>query len=132
MPRKDNRVVLEAYPKLVAQFIIGDAQYKGRIRSASPGRKRTNRGAILEVLRGERQGKNEMSSSKMYGVTVKFAPSVEKTALDDTEGDTLDAVLCAVQAAWAYTKRDFLPAPYGIPPKHNDEGWIVDPSLLTS
>ena len=41
--------------------------------------------------------------------------------------DGLDALLCAIQAAWAYTKAD---AGYGIPAHCNpNEGWIVDPQL---
>jgi hypothetical protein len=41
--------------------------------------------------------------------------------------DNLDAVLCAIQAAWAYTQRD---EGYGIPAGCNkDEGWIVDPAM---
>ena len=43
-------------------------------------------------------------------------------------GDNLDALLCALQAAWAYTQRK---NGYGIPSKsHRGEGWIVDPGLL--
>ena len=41
----------------------------------------------------------------------------------DGTGDTLDCVLCLVQAAWAWMRRD---AGYGLP-LHIDpvEGWIV-------
>ena len=39
-----------------------------------------------------------------------------------------DSLLCAVQAAWAYEKRD---EGYGVPPECDpDEGWILDPALL--
>ena len=42
--------------------------------------------------------------------------------------DALDSLLCAVQAAWAYLKRD---DDYGVPPECDpDEGWILDPALL--
>ncbi|MFL5655604.1 MAG: hypothetical protein ACJ8CB_15685 [Ktedonobacteraceae bacterium] len=38
-------------------------------------------------------------------------------------GDDLDALLCAVQAAWVYTQRD---NGYGVPAQcERDEGWIV-------
>jgi hypothetical protein len=42
--------------------------------------------------------------------------------------DNLDAVLCAIQAAWAYTQRD---EGYGIPVEcSKDEGWIVSQETL--
>lgn len=39
----------------------------------------------------------------------------------------LDALLCAIQAAWAWTQRD---QGFGLP-KHVDplEGWIADPHV---
>lgn len=52
---------------------------------------------------------------------------VVSDCLDDPKGDKLDAVLCAMQAAWSWSQRQ---ARYGVP---NDcdllEGWIVDPCL---
>jgi hypothetical protein len=44
--------------------------------------------------------------------------------VDDAMGDELDAVLCAVQAGWAYLGRE---NGYGIPGGcDRGEGWIVD------
>ena len=41
----------------------------------------------------------------------------------DASGDTLDAVLCALQAAWAWQRRD---AGFGEPPQMDAlEGWIA-------
>ncbi|MFQ5717212.1 MAG: PAS domain-containing sensor histidine kinase, partial [Nitrospinales bacterium] len=49
----------------------------------------------------------------------------------DRQGDMLDAALCAVQAAWSYSKGK---PNYGIPdilhPILQAEGWIVDPALI--
>ena len=51
-----------------------------------------------------------------------------KTDIDineDASGDKLDAVLCAIQAAWAWKKRD---RRYGRPHSADKlEGWIADP-----
>jgi len=48
----------------------------------------------------------------------------------DIKGDSLDAVLCSLQAAWAWQQGK---PNYGIPAVHKNliqsEGWIVDPSL---
>jgi hypothetical protein len=49
--------------------------------------------------------------------------------LSDPSADALDSLLCAVQAAWAYENRD---ERYGVPSECDpDEGWILDPALLT-
>jgi hypothetical protein len=42
--------------------------------------------------------------------------------LDDGSGDLLDAVLCALLAAWGWQRRD---SHYGLPPHDALEGWIV-------
>jgi hypothetical protein len=48
---------------------------------------------------------------------------------DDPGADHLDALLCAVQAAWAWRCRD---AGYGLPADLDPlEGWITDPALLS-
>jgi len=58
-----------------------------------------------------------------YGLRVEAA----RTLADDPTGDQLDALLCAVQAAWAWTMREFH---YGAPRDADAlEGWIADPSL---
>jgi hypothetical protein len=44
----------------------------------------------------------------------------------DASGDTLDAVLCMVQAAWAAQRHAQGDALYGLPPDLDPlEGWIV-------
>ena len=54
--------------------------------------------------------------------------ALKQSCIDDTSGDMLDAVLCALQAAWAWSQRD---NNYGIPKHANKlEGWIADPELL--
>ena len=48
--------------------------------------------------------------------------------VDEPGADALDSLLCAVQAAWAYTRRD---EGWGVPPEcDRNEGWILDPALL--
>lgn len=44
---------------------------------------------------------------------------------EDPTADRLDALLCAIQAAWAWTQRHH---DYGVPqPVDTLEGWIADP-----
>jgi hypothetical protein len=46
----------------------------------------------------------------------------------DPSADALDSLLCAVQAAWAFSKKN---EGWGVPPECDpDEGWILDPALV--
>lgn len=59
----------------------------------------------------------------IYGFSV-LAPEF---LADDPGGDELDALLCAIQAAWSWTERSHsFRAPKDTNPA---EGWIADPSL---
>ncbi len=60
---------------------------------------------------------------------LELPDTLAESCMQDSKGDNLDAVLCALQAAWAFTQHD---DGYGIPSKsHSLEGWIVDPGLLS-
>jgi hypothetical protein len=51
--------------------------------------------------------------------------SLRRMCVDDAEGDSIDAVLAAVQAAWSWVRRN---DGYGVPQDCDlVEGWIVDP-----
>jgi hypothetical protein len=59
----------------------------------------------------------------LYG----FAIEAPVTLCDDPLGDHLDALLCAVQAGWAWRNRA---QGFGLPSDLDPlEGWIADPSL---
>jgi hypothetical protein len=46
--------------------------------------------------------------------------------IEEPQGDALDAVLCAVQAAWGHEARLQGSRLFGLPPKMDPlEGWIV-------
>ena len=49
--------------------------------------------------------------------------------VEDPKGDRLDALLCAVQAAWAWLNRDWL---VGNPRIDPVEGWIADPQIYVA
>ena len=105
------RVALEAYPGMLARAFVGRNSYKSDSREGrSPGREAA-RVAIVEALeRGE-----------ALGVTVEFSPGLRAACIDDPRADLLDAVLCAVQAAWAQGRPG-----YGLPADIDPvEGWIV-------
>jgi len=116
-PRQGRPVVLEAYPALVARALLGHAYKAG----AAGGAGRRARRALLARLGGAGAG-------RLYGVMlVRPAPRWTRMLLEDPRGDHLDALLAAVQAAWALGR----PArSYGMPAQPDRlEGWIADPAL---
>lgn len=62
-----------------------------------------------------------------YGLRVELTDEMAEMLIRDGMGDKLDALLCGVQAGWAFLQRD---SGYGIPGECDGvEGWIVDPGL---
>ena len=117
----DPRVAVEAYPAVVARRFLGRAAYKRDGVPDTPERKaareRLVSGLASEVLR------------MAYGFAVEMDGSWREEFVRDPSADALDSLLCAVQAAWSYTRKD---DGWGIPPGCDaDEGWILDPALLT-
>ncbi|MFN0161848.1 MAG: DUF429 domain-containing protein, partial [Burkholderiales bacterium] len=48
---------------------------------------------------------------------------LKRACIHDASGDSLDAVLCAMQAAWGALRRE---SNFGLPPESDAlEGWIV-------
>ncbi|MFC1965742.1 DUF429 domain-containing protein [Chloroflexota bacterium] len=116
-------IIVEGYPKLVAVKAIGRQGYKSDIPIAQNSRHREIRNSILKWIQSP-------AAQYIYGLSVGLAESVVLDCLDDAKGDKLDAVLCAIQAAWSLSQRQ---AGYGIP--HDCdllEGWIVDPSVINT
>ena len=111
-PGDRSRVALEAYPGLLARSIVRGS-YKSDTRAKQTVERARARGTILAALRS---GKHRL------GIRVRFSsPSLQRDALADGSGDSLDAVLCMVQAAWGSERRAF-GLPRAIPAC---EGWIV-------
>jgi hypothetical protein len=107
-----SRVAHEAYPGLLVRKQLGvRVSYKSDTRSEhTPERKAARRQVVKALFDG-----------KPLGIVLETKASVRKAMIDDGSGDTLDAAICAVQAAWASTRKDF-----GLPPRAFDgEGWIV-------
>ncbi len=113
----DGRVVVEAYPALVARKWAQHG-YKSDTKKKQTVAHRDARQAIVAGLRAECQAR--------YGFALALNDAMAADFIADPTGDALDAVLCAVQAAWACSRPD-----YGIPEGCAPlEGWIVDPDML--
>ena len=120
-PNGDGRVAVEAYPAVVARRFLARASYKNDERRKQTTAHRAARERLVAGLGSE-------ALKEAYGFTVVMDGYWEAELVRDPAADALDSLLCAVQAAWAYTKRD---ANYGVPPECDpDEGWILDPLLL--
>ena len=115
-----DRVAVEAYPAVVARRFLGRTAYKRDAVPDTPER-RSARETLLAGL-------ESTTLKETYGFTVQTDTSWKAEFVGDPSADALDSLLCAVQAAWAYQRRD---QNYGVPPECDpDEGWIVDPALL--
>jgi hypothetical protein len=116
----DERVAVEAYPAVVARRFLGRTAYKRDGVPDTPER-RSARETLLAGL-------ESAALREVYGFTVEMDVSWREEFVRDPSADTLDSLLCAIQAAWAYGRRD---DNYGVPPECDpDEGWILDPALL--
>jgi signal transduction histidine kinase len=122
-PTDEKRIVLEAYPALLARRFAG--KYKGTSKTFTHSEIQDARKAILKGI-----GSEEFIAE--FGFQVEIGEEITIKALEDERGDVLDSVLCAVQAGWAYHQKI---KGYGIPGASHSiiasEGWIVDPRLVT-
>lgn len=116
---EDSRVIVEAYPALVAQALAGTRQYKSDNRHKQTLEHQEARATMVTALATER-------CREAYGLVVDLPPTETERLVDDGGADFLDAVLCAIQAAWSSLQPN-----YGVPDSCDPrEGWIVDPSQL--
>ena len=110
------RVALEAYPGLLARELIGNTPYKSDDKAKQPPERLIARKQLLQVL--------ELGQTRL-GLRLKLTHAQHDTLVDDASGDSLDAVLCMVQAAWAQAQHEAGDAHYGLPDCDPLEGWIV-------
>jgi hypothetical protein len=112
------RIVVEAYPGVLARQLTGPHRsYKSDTRK--------------KQSESQRNSRNEMLAKITSGIlkdTFGFVVEAPTALTNDPTGDQLDALLCAMQAAWAWSRRD---ERYGAPETVDPlEGWIADPTLV--
>ena len=114
-PNSDPRIVLEGYPALVARRCIGRQSYKSDERAKQSQQQLLARRRLLDALCSP-------TLLTTYGLSLDLSPELRQQFIADPMGDYLDALFCAIQAAWAATQPE-----YGIPADCDvAEGWIVD------
>lgn len=112
-----QRLVVEAYPGILARTLIGRRSYKQDTKSKQ----------TIDQLRAREEMLHKITTGALqqsHGLSV-IAP---QDLANDPGADHLDALLCAIQAAWAWTNKD---KSFGAP-THLDtlEGWIADPEAI--
>jgi hypothetical protein len=118
-PNGEKRTIIEAYPALVARRIIDRTSYKNDTKKKQTVDQHRARWLIIDFLKSD-------SLTQAYGVRVHLSDAECNLCASDPTADRLDALLCAVQAAWASHRSD-----HGIPADADSlEGWICDPMLL--
>jgi len=106
------RIALEAYPGLLARELIGNRSYKSDDRSKQTPGRLIARKDLIDALE---QGRTRL------GLRIVLRHAQREGLVDDAGGDTLDAVLCLVQAAYGAQRPD-----WGLPAQVDPlEGWIV-------
>ncbi len=113
-----DRVALEAYPGLLAREIVKHRSYKSDDKTKQTPDRSLARKDILHAL--------DLGQTRL-GLRLKLSAAQHDKLLIDGTGDSLDAVLCMVQAAWAHQQHELGTAsgPYGLPEFDPLEGWIV-------
>lgn len=109
-----SRVALEAYPGLLARELVERRSYK----NDDPAKQTPDR----LIARKDLVAALETGRTRL-GLRLKVSHAQRDALVDDASGDSLDAVLCMVQAAWADREG---PPGWGLPADLDPlEGWIV-------
>lgn len=109
------RIALEAYPGLLARELVGQRSYKSDDKSKQTPDRWLARKDILHAL--------DLGQTRL-GLRLKLTSAQHDALLADGSGDSLDAVLCMVQAAWAQQQHEWV-GNFGLPSFDPLEGWIV-------
>ena len=111
-----SRVALEAYPGLLARELIGQRSYKSDETAKQTPQRLIARKDLVDALE---QGRTRL------GLRIVLRHAQREALVEDASGDTLDAVLCMVQAAWAAQQPR-----WGLPESVDPlEGWIVSAEI---
>lgn len=112
-----RRVALEAYPGLLAREVLGVRSYKSDDRARQTPERLIARKDLVTAL--------EIGQTRL-GLQLKLSHAQRDALTDDPSGDSLDAVLCLMQAAWASARQIAGDPRYGLPDGVDPlEGWII-------
>ena len=122
------RIALEGYPGLLARELLQQAGQSARL----AGKNRSYKNDAKAQQTPERLiARKDMLTALENGQTrlalrLKLTHAQRDRLVDDATGDSLDAVLCLMQAAWAYQQHLNGKPSYGLPEVVDPlEGWII-------
>ncbi len=109
-----TRVALEGYPGLLAREVLGTRSYKSDDKAKQTPERLIARKDLITAL--------ELGQTRL-ALRLKLTHAQRDLLVGDAKGDSLDAVLCLMQAAWAQERGAPL---YGLPVDVDPiEGWII-------
>lgn len=112
-----SRIALEGYPGMLAREVLGQRSYKSDEKARQTPERLIARKDLITAL--------EHGQTRL-GLRLKLTHSQRDVLVDDASGDSLDAVLCLVQAAWAQARYAGGDERYGLPQNMDAlEGWII-------
>ncbi|MDM7941175.1 MAG: DUF429 domain-containing protein [Hydrogenophaga sp.] len=115
-----SRIGVEAYPGLLARSVIGTTSYKSDDKARQTPDRLIARKTLINALEN---GQAPLLLS--CGLRLKLTHAQRDALADDASGDSLDAVLCLLQAAWALSRHEAGHPQWGLPVFDPLEGWIV-------
>ncbi|QIL81397.1 DUF429 domain-containing protein [Diaphorobacter sp. HDW4A] len=113
-----SRVALEAYPGWLARQLVGRASYKsdGKAKQ-TPERAVARRQIVARIAQ---------PLPMLDGIHVELNDAQREQLEVDASGDSVDAVLCMLEAGWAHRQHLSGHTNYGLPAEMDPlEGWIV-------
>ncbi|QHI97828.1 DUF429 domain-containing protein [Xylophilus rhododendri] len=117
-----GKVALEAYPGLLARAVLGRRSYKSDdIAKQTPERLIARKDLLAALETGA-----PATAALLGGLRLKLRMAQHDALVADASGDSLDATLCLLQAAWAARQHEAGAPRYGLPAELDLlEGWIV-------
>lgn len=111
------KVALEAYPGMLAREVLGQRSYKSDDPAKQTPERLIARKDLLTAL--------ELGQTRL-DLRLKLSHAQHDDLVADASGDSLDATLCLLQAAWAQQQHQAGAPLYGLPSDMDTlEGWIV-------
>ena len=112
-----TRVALEGYPGLLAREVLGNRSYKSDDKAKQTSERLIARKDLITAL--------ELGHTQL-NLRLKLTHAQRDELTGDAKGDSLDAVLCLMQAAWAQEQHMRGAPLYGLPTNVDPlEGWII-------
>lgn len=120
LPGDGTRVGLEAYPGLLARSVLGSTSYKSDDKNKQTPERLIARKTLVNAMEN-----GQAALLQACGLRLKLTHAQRDSLADDASGDSLDAVLCLLQAAWAQKQHEAGHPRWGLPEFDPLEGWIV-------